>query len=98
MAGPRDQRCCPGKRRRQVDREPLQQRLHGAYRVVRERVGEMLGAVAESVVGAQVIRAYAVQGRGAALVEQVEGDHWNVVGLPVSALVDALSEALPTAP
>ena len=42
--------------------------------------------------------AYAVQGRGAALVEQVEGDHWNVVGLPVSALVDALSEALPTAP
>ena len=42
--------------------------------------------------------AYAVQGRGAALVERVEGDHWNVVGLPVSALVDALSEALPTAP
>jgi septum formation protein len=42
--------------------------------------------------------AYAVQGRGATLVEQVEGDHWNVVGLPVSALVDALSEALPTAP
>jgi septum formation protein len=42
--------------------------------------------------------AYAVQGRGALLVEHVEGDHWNVVGLPVSALVDALCEALPTAP
>ena len=42
--------------------------------------------------------AYAVQGRGAALVERVEGDHWNVVGLPVAALVDALSEAGPTAP
>jgi septum formation protein len=30
--------------------------------------------------------AYAVQGRGAALVEAVEGDFWNVVGLPVAEL------------
>lgn len=30
---------------------------------------------------------YAIQARGAALVEQVEGDYSNVVGLPVSALV-----------
>jgi septum formation protein len=28
--------------------------------------------------------AYAIQGRGAALVEAVEGDFWNVVGLPVA--------------
>ncbi len=41
----------------------LQRRLQQAYRVVRERVGEMLGVVAEAVVGAQVIRAYAVQSR-----------------------------------
>ena len=47
----------------------MQQRLHGAYRIVRERVGEMLGAVAESVVGAQVIRAYAVQGRTAERID-----------------------------
>ena len=27
--------------------------------------------------------AYAIQGRGSALVAQIEGDFWNVVGLPV---------------
>jgi septum formation protein len=32
--------------------------------------------------------AYAIQGRGAALVERVDGDFWNVVGLPVKLLLD----------
>jgi septum formation protein len=34
--------------------------------------------------------AYAAQGRGALLVERVDGCFWNVVGLPVSALVEGL--------
>jgi septum formation protein len=30
---------------------------------------------------------YAIQGRGSALVEEIDGDFWNVVGLPVPELV-----------
>ena len=36
--------------------------------------------------------AYAIQGRGAALVERIEGDYLNVVGLPAAALVRVLAE------
>jgi septum formation protein len=32
--------------------------------------------------------AYAIQGRGATLVARIEGDYLNVVGLPVSTLLD----------
>jgi len=39
--------------------------------------------------------AYAIQGRGAALVERVDGDYLNVVGLPASALVAVLAERFP---
>jgi septum formation protein len=35
--------------------------------------------------------AYAIQGLGATLVDRVEGDYLNVVGLPVSALVHVLA-------
>ncbi|MBB2941570.1 ABC-type multidrug transport system fused ATPase/permease subunit [Actinoplanes lutulentus] len=41
----------------------FQNRLAAVYRTVRERTGVMLGAVAESVVGATVIRSYGVAGR-----------------------------------
>jgi septum formation protein len=41
---------------------------------------------------------YAIQGRGAALVEAVEGDFWNVVGLPVVALLELAPELLAGSP
>ena len=36
--------------------------------------------------------AYAIQGRGAGLVERIEGDYLNVVGLPAALLVRLLAE------
>jgi septum formation protein len=36
--------------------------------------------------------AYAIQGKGALLVERIEGDYFNVVGLPLCALSEVLKE------
>jgi putative ABC transport system ATP-binding protein len=47
----------------------FQRALQKAYGSVRERIGEMLSAIAESVVGAPVIRAYGVQARTAARID-----------------------------
>jgi len=38
---------------------------------------------------------YAIQGLGAALVERIEGDYLNVVGLPAAMLVSLLAERFP---
>ena len=37
---------------------------------------------------------YAIQGRGAALVESISGDYWNVVGLPLTALLRLMPDLL----
>jgi septum formation protein len=39
--------------------------------------------------------AYAIQGRGGALVRRVEGDYLNVVGLPASLLIQLLADRFP---
>lgn len=38
--------------------------------------------------------AYAIQGRGAALVQRIDGDYTNVVGLPVCALLELAPELI----
>ncbi|MDT3438166.1 ABC transporter ATP-binding protein [Pseudofrankia sp. BMG5.37] len=47
----------------------FQRRLSTRYALVRRRVGDMLGAVSESVVGAHVVRAYGAQRRTATRVD-----------------------------
>ncbi len=53
----------------------FQRRLTVAYRIVRERVGDLLGVVAETVVGAPVVRAYGVEARSQRRLDQAIEDH-----------------------
>ncbi len=46
-----------------------------AYTKVRERVGDMLGAISESVVGAQAIRAYGVEDRTSVRIDAAIEEH-----------------------
>ncbi|QXG78111.1 ABC transporter ATP-binding protein/permease [Modestobacter sp. L9-4] len=52
-------------------------RLAAVYGVVRERVGDVLGAVAESVVGASTVRAYGIRGRTAARIDTAIDRHYR---------------------
>ena len=36
--------------------------------------------------------AYAIQGKGALFVEKIEGDYYNIMGLPLTAVVEKLKE------
>jgi ATP-binding cassette, subfamily B, bacterial len=52
-------------------------RLAAVYGVVRERVGDVLAAVAESVVGAPTVRAYGVRERTAARIDRAIDRHYR---------------------
>lgn len=51
-----------------------------------------IGAYVKSKEPLDKAGAYAIQGLGAVIVERIEGDYFNVVGLPLSALTEALKE------
>ncbi|GHJ44910.1 multidrug ABC transporter ATP-binding protein [Catellatospora sp. TT07R-123] len=53
----------------------FQKRLAGAYAESRRRIGVMLGAVSESVVGASVIRAYGISERSGAKLSETIDDY-----------------------
>lgn len=53
----------------------FQRKLSAAYLIVRERVGAMLGAISESVVGAQAVRAYAVEARTQQRIDDTVSAH-----------------------
>ncbi|MDQ3716547.1 MAG: ABC transporter ATP-binding protein/permease [Actinomycetota bacterium] len=55
----------------------FQRRLSVAYGTVRQRVGELLGAVSESVVGAVTVRAYGVGDRTATRVDKAIDAHYR---------------------
>ncbi len=48
----------------------FQRKLSAAYGVVRRQMGAMLGAISEPVVGAAVVRSYAVEGRTQARIDE----------------------------
>ncbi len=59
-----------------------------AYTRVRQRVGEMLGAISEAVVGAATIRAYGIQERTATRIDAaVEAHRREAVGAQIRAVV-----------
>ncbi len=59
-----------------------------AYTTVRERVGDMLGAVSEAVVGAQAIRAYGVEARTATRIDAaIEGHRKAAIGAQARSVV-----------
>jgi ATP-binding cassette subfamily B protein len=80
----------------------LQRKLAEAYGRVRERVADLLGAVAESVVGAQTVRAYGVEDRTAARIDKAIDNHyrasvraqsWTAVVFTTGELAAALANA-----
>ncbi|MDR1742141.1 MAG: Maf family protein [Synergistaceae bacterium] len=60
----------------------------------RELDGAMIRAYAETGEGLDKAGGYAIQGRGALLVSSIEGDYFNVVGLPLCRLWTMIEEVM----
>ncbi|KIH97321.1 multidrug ABC transporter ATPase [Streptomonospora alba] len=80
----------------------LQKRLSRAYLTVRERTGDMLGAIGETVMGASVIRAHATEERTARRVDttvlatrtaQVKAQRLSMAVSPFAEMIAAVGNA-----
>ena len=72
------------------------ERIASATTLVRFRTlgSELLEWYLESGEWRERAGGYAIQGRGAALVAAIDGDYWNVVGLPVNTLLELVPDAV----
>lgn len=59
---------------------------------IRELNPEEIDAYVKSGEPLDKAGAYGIQGLGSVIVEKIEGDYFNVVGLPLSALAESLKE------
>ena len=59
---------------------------------IRELISNEIDAYVRTKEPLDKAGAYAIQGLGSVIVEKIEGDYFNVVGLPLSALAEALKE------
>jgi ATP-binding cassette, subfamily B, bacterial len=70
----------------------FQPMLGRAYGAVRVRVGDMLGAISESIVGAVTIRAYGVEGRTTERIDRsIEGHRTSAVHAQVRSVIAFVS-------
>jgi septum formation protein len=58
----------------------------------RRLTGEEIDAYVRSGEPLDKAGAYAIQGLGAVFVRKIEGDYFNVIGLPLSSLIDSLKK------
>ena len=70
--------------------------IHSAHEITRVTFGDFSDAFIAAYVATgeplDKAGAYGAQGKGALLVRQIEGDYWNVVGLPLFRLSQMLRE------
>ncbi len=59
---------------------------------IRKLTSTEIAAYVESKEPLDKAGAYAIQGLGSVIVEKIEGDYFNVIGLPLSALAQSLKE------
>jgi septum formation protein len=59
---------------------------------IKKLTGQEIDAYVKTGESLDKAGAYAIQGMGAVIVEKIEGDYYNVMGLPLHALTEALKE------